>query len=168
MNRVFETEDADAVIAFETVPPDEVVHYGIASVRRSGEEFFELEGLVEKPPADEAPSCLAVAARYVFQPVIFEHLERTGAGQGKRDPIDRRDQQPDSQRGPRPGSSSGGRGAALRHRQLPQLFSGLFRVCDRGPPVRPGTPRIRATSGWRAETNEYADYPAANVCPSRV
>jgi len=82
MNEVFETENADAVIAFETVPPDEVVNYGIASVRRAGEEFFELDGLVEKPRPDEAPSCLAIAARYVFQPVIFEHLERTGAGQG--------------------------------------------------------------------------------------
>ena len=45
-------------------------------------EFFELDGLVEKPSGDEAPSCLAVAARYVFRPVIFEYLERTGAGKG--------------------------------------------------------------------------------------
>jgi len=82
MTEVFETENADAVIAFGTVPPEEVVHYGVASVGRGGEDFFELDGLVEKPRAEEAPSCLAVAARYVFRPVIFEHLERTRAGQG--------------------------------------------------------------------------------------
>jgi UTP--glucose-1-phosphate uridylyltransferase len=33
--------------------------------------------IVEKPSVSEAPSRLAVAARYVFSPVIFEALKRT-------------------------------------------------------------------------------------------
>jgi UTP--glucose-1-phosphate uridylyltransferase len=82
MTEVFEREAADAVIAFEDVPPEDVVHYGIAQVRREGDGFLELDGLVEKPSADEAPSCLAVAARYVFKPVIFDFLERTAVGKG--------------------------------------------------------------------------------------
>ena len=38
--------------------------------------------LVEKPPADEAPSNLAVMGRYLFTPTIFEEIERTTPGVG--------------------------------------------------------------------------------------
>ena len=82
MNEIFEHERADAVVAFETVPEEEVVHYGIASVRKQYHDFFELDDLVEKPSKEEAPSCLAVAARYVFRPTIFDYLQRTSAGKG--------------------------------------------------------------------------------------
>ena len=58
------------------------MHYGIASVRSQGDGFFQLDNLVEKPTPGEAPSRLAVAARYVFKPVIFDYLARTGAGKG--------------------------------------------------------------------------------------
>src|SRR5262249_37402664 len=43
---------------------------------------FELADIVEKPGVTEAPSTLAVAARYVFAPAIFNHLERTAPGKG--------------------------------------------------------------------------------------
>ncbi|MFT7642243.1 MAG: UTP--glucose-1-phosphate uridylyltransferase [Pirellulaceae bacterium] len=79
---VFEREKADAVIAFETVPQEEVFRYGVAKVKQQQDDFFELEDLVEKPRPEDAPSNLAVASRYVFQPVIFEHLEQTKAGKG--------------------------------------------------------------------------------------
>jgi UTP--glucose-1-phosphate uridylyltransferase len=78
----FESRRADAVIAFERVPPAEVIHYGIAKPRQNGAEVFELDDLVEKPEADEAPSNLAVAARYVFSPAIFDYLRRTPPGKG--------------------------------------------------------------------------------------
>ena len=78
----FERLRADAVIAFEKVPPEEVVQYGIAKPRRNGEAVFELEDLVEKPEVQDAPSNLAIAARYVFSPAIFDCLERTQPGKG--------------------------------------------------------------------------------------
>jgi UTP--glucose-1-phosphate uridylyltransferase len=78
----FETSLADAVIAFEEVPPDDVVHYGIAAPRGTAGEVFVLDDLVEKPGVDEAPSNLAVAARYVFSPAVFDCLERTPPGKG--------------------------------------------------------------------------------------
>lgn len=77
----FEANGADVVIAFETVPREDVVHYGIAKPRQSG-EVFPLDDLIEKPDVDEAPSNLAVAARYVFSPAIFDYLERTPPGKG--------------------------------------------------------------------------------------
>jgi UTP--glucose-1-phosphate uridylyltransferase len=78
----FEARRADAVICFEEVPGEEVVRYGIAKPRGTPSEVFELADLVEKPSREEAPSCLAVAARYVFAPGIFPLLARTKPGQG--------------------------------------------------------------------------------------
>jgi UTP--glucose-1-phosphate uridylyltransferase len=51
-------------------------------VRRADGEVFELDDLVEKPEPSEAPSNLAVAARYVFSPAIFAFLQRTKPGKG--------------------------------------------------------------------------------------
>jgi UTP--glucose-1-phosphate uridylyltransferase len=73
---------ADGVIAFETVSREDVVHYGIARPRDAEADVFELADIVEKPSVAEAPSTLAVAARYVFAPVIFELLARTPPGKG--------------------------------------------------------------------------------------
>lgn len=82
MIEAFETSGAAAVVAFEEVPREEVVHYGIASPRGKIEPVFELQDLVEKPEVNEAPSTLAVAARYVFSPAIFDCLDQTRPGKG--------------------------------------------------------------------------------------
>jgi UTP--glucose-1-phosphate uridylyltransferase len=82
MSEIFVREAADAVIAFETVPAEDVVQYGIAAPGRDLGDSFELTGLIEKPAAREAPSRLAVAARYVFHPDLFDYLERVRPGKG--------------------------------------------------------------------------------------
>jgi UTP--glucose-1-phosphate uridylyltransferase len=81
MTTVFTEQKASAVIAFEEVPRAEVRQYGIAKPRSSG-AVFEVEDVVEKPSIDEAPSNLAIAARYVFAPSIFAALERTRPSKG--------------------------------------------------------------------------------------
>ena len=73
----FERAEADAVVAFEQVPRPEVIHYGIASPRGNAGRVFELEDIMEKPTPEEAASNMAVAARYVFRPKIFEKLIAT-------------------------------------------------------------------------------------------
>ena len=78
----FESSRADAVIALEDVPREEVVQYGIAKPAGSVDDVFELADLIEKPSVEEAPSNLAVAARYVFSPAIFDYLEDTPPGKG--------------------------------------------------------------------------------------
>lgn len=80
MIEVFESQRADAVIAFEPVPAEDVVHYGIAAPRGPAGEVFELADLIEKPSVDQAPSRWAVAARYVFRSNIFDCLRRTKPG----------------------------------------------------------------------------------------
>ena len=80
----FEKSGADAVVALEEVPPEDVVRYGIAvprdGVSSNGGEAFEIGDLVEKPAVGEVPSTLAIAARYVFSPRIFECLDKTPPG----------------------------------------------------------------------------------------
>jgi UTP--glucose-1-phosphate uridylyltransferase len=78
----FGRSGAEAVVAFETVPREDVVQYGIARPRGDAGPIFELKDIVEKPSIAEAPSNLAVAARYVFRPTIFEALAQTQPGKG--------------------------------------------------------------------------------------
>ncbi len=81
MSDCFVDRRAAAVVAFERVPSADVHNYGIAKPKTSG-EVFEVEDVVEKPSVQEAPSDLAIAARYVFAPTIFEALQRTKPGTG--------------------------------------------------------------------------------------
>ena len=78
-----ENRGAAATILFETVPKEEVVRYGIAKPKRTPpEEIFAVEDLIEKPSVEQAPSNLAIAARYVFSPAVFDYIRRTGPGRG--------------------------------------------------------------------------------------
>jgi len=79
----FETTGAEAIVALEEVPREEVVHYGIADPHDDASSVFELRDLIEKPSVEEAPSNLAIAARYVFAPSIFEFLHKTQPGRGE-------------------------------------------------------------------------------------
>jgi UTP--glucose-1-phosphate uridylyltransferase len=80
--KTHERERAAATILFETVAPEDVVQYGIAQPKGEPGAEFAVEDLVEKPSAAEAPSTLAVAARYVFDPVIFDYIRQTPPGRG--------------------------------------------------------------------------------------
>jgi UTP--glucose-1-phosphate uridylyltransferase len=71
--------EAAAVVAVEQVPTDEAHRYGIASIQGAEPppgEPVAMTDIIEKPPRGTAPSTLAVAARYVFSPAIFEALAR--------------------------------------------------------------------------------------------
>jgi len=80
MMEAHESENASATVAFMEVEEDDVRKYGIAKPKGRADNIFEVEGMIEKPHPSEAPSRLAVAARYVFSPVIFDALKRTPAG----------------------------------------------------------------------------------------
>jgi UTP--glucose-1-phosphate uridylyltransferase len=80
----FESDGADVVVAFEEVAREEVVRYGIARPASDTDvsDIFDLADLIEKPSVEEAPSRLAVAARYVLSPRIFDALSTTEPGTG--------------------------------------------------------------------------------------
>ena len=73
----------DNVIALMVVPKDQIHLYGCASVTETSEgDVVVVNGLVEKPNNDDAPSNLAVIGRYVLRPEIFDILEKTDPGRG--------------------------------------------------------------------------------------
>ncbi|MFP4322027.1 MAG: UTP--glucose-1-phosphate uridylyltransferase [Anaerolineales bacterium] len=82
MQACFQEHRPSAVIAFESVPAHEVSQYGIAAPLDAPDAVFRIRDLVEKPDPADAPSDLAVAARYIFTPDIFDALERTAPGKG--------------------------------------------------------------------------------------
>lgn len=81
MIRCYQEKNAAAVIAFEEVAPEDVRDYGIAQPR-TNDELFEIVDLVEKPAPRDAPSNLAIAARYVLSPAVFDALSVTRRGKG--------------------------------------------------------------------------------------
>lgn len=82
MTECFSDRKAAAVIAFEQVPADEVHNYGVAKPRDRAGDVFEVADVIEKPTTEEAPSNLAIAARYVFGPGIFQAIQHTRPGKG--------------------------------------------------------------------------------------
>ena len=81
MIQCYQEKNAAAVIAFEEVAPEDVNDYGIAQPR-TNDELFEIVDLVEKPAPRDAPSNLAIAARYVLSPAVFDALSVTRRGKG--------------------------------------------------------------------------------------
>ena len=66
-----------SVIGCEHVPPEKVSRYGILKV-----EGGRVVDLVEKPSAEEAPSDLAIAGRYLLDARIFDFLGTQTPGKG--------------------------------------------------------------------------------------
>ena len=70
------------VAAVMRVPRADIPKYGICRAREIGRRTFQVDEIVEKPPAETAPSDLAAVKEYILTPDIFDELERTPAGQG--------------------------------------------------------------------------------------
>jgi UTP--glucose-1-phosphate uridylyltransferase len=83
-----QAEHGGSVIALLDVGMENIDKYGAVAVEPGdhavidGDEVVRVTGLVEKPPADEAPSSLAIIGRYVLAPEIFDALRETAPGRG--------------------------------------------------------------------------------------
>lgn len=80
MMEAYHTLNATAIVAVEKVPLEDTFRYGIVSIDGAEPppgEPVAMTDIVEKPPVSAAPSRLAVAARYVFGPAVFDALRRT-------------------------------------------------------------------------------------------
>ena len=71
-----------SVIAIEDIPKDKTVQYGIVDVSDSKDHLYKINSIVEKPQPKDAPSTLGVIGRYVFNPEIFDCLEKIMPGKG--------------------------------------------------------------------------------------
>ena len=77
-----ERHQSVATIGVWEVPREDTRKYGV--VQPTGEigDDFAIRDIVEKPEPSEAPSCLAVAARYIFTPDIFSAIDSLEPGLG--------------------------------------------------------------------------------------
>lgn len=69
-----------AVIAIREASRNEIPKLGIIDAIPIDSRFYEVNGLVEKPKLETAPSNLAITGRYILTPQIFEALELTPPG----------------------------------------------------------------------------------------
>ena len=78
-------ERGGTVLCAIEVTPEEVSAYGVFDVEAvPGEhaDVLKVKGMVEKPSADQAPSCYAAAGRYILDRAIFDALRRVKRGAG--------------------------------------------------------------------------------------
>ncbi len=77
----YEEVGGNMVAAME-VAEQSVPSYGILDVARHDGQVVHVQGMVEKPSLDVAPSNLAVIGRYILTPKVLQNLEtgKTGAG----------------------------------------------------------------------------------------
>jgi len=71
-----------SVIGVQDVPREETSQYGIVDAKEWEKGIYKMNGIVEKPQPDKAPSTLGVVGRYILTPSIFKHLEKVQAGAG--------------------------------------------------------------------------------------
>jgi UTP--glucose-1-phosphate uridylyltransferase len=72
------------VIAVQQVPRSEISAYGVIDAEPSpgDDRVYRIRDLVEKPPANKAPSDLAIIGRYILTPDIFDALIQTQSDEG--------------------------------------------------------------------------------------
>lgn len=68
------------VMAVQRIPHDQISQYGVIDPEPLGPRLHRVRGVVEKPPADQAPSNLATVGRFVVTPHIFDVLAHTPPG----------------------------------------------------------------------------------------
>ena len=68
------------VVAVEPMPWERVHNYGVVDATPVDDRVHQIQGLVEKPSRQEAPSNLTIVGRYILPPEIFDHLRRTPPG----------------------------------------------------------------------------------------
>lgn len=81
MTDIFNRE-GNSILAVQEVPRAETRQYGIVSATTYKSNLEQVNGIVEKPQPEAAPSTLAVVGRYILTGRIFDYLETIGKGAG--------------------------------------------------------------------------------------
>jgi UTP--glucose-1-phosphate uridylyltransferase len=71
-----------SILGVQNVPRDQTRQYGIVSSVPLSASLEQVNGIVEKPEPEDAPTTLGVVGRYILTPRIFHHLEKVQAGAG--------------------------------------------------------------------------------------
>lgn len=70
------------ILGVQTVDRKDVNKYGIVDGMQVENRVYKVNGMVEKPSVDAAPSNVAVLGRYIIEPEIFDFLEKQEVGAG--------------------------------------------------------------------------------------
>ena len=70
------------ILGVQEVPKEDVDKYGIVDGKFIENRVYKVDGLVEKPNVQDAPSNIAILGRYIINPEIFKILETTKPGKG--------------------------------------------------------------------------------------
>ncbi len=71
-----------SIIGVEAIPMEQSSSYGIVEGRPVADRLLKLDGIVEKPAPEDAPSNMGVVGRYILTPSIFRHLRALKPGAG--------------------------------------------------------------------------------------
>ncbi|MEO7953641.1 MAG: UTP--glucose-1-phosphate uridylyltransferase GalU [Polaromonas sp.] len=74
-----------SILAVQEVPLEQTSRYGIVAVDaadKANPRLMKVQGIVEKPAPDVAPSRMGVAGRYILTPAIFGHIRNQATGVG--------------------------------------------------------------------------------------
>lgn len=71
-----------SIIGVEAIPLEQSSAYGIVEGRPVADRLLKLDGIVEKPAPEHAPSNIGVVGRYILTPSIFRHLRKLTPGAG--------------------------------------------------------------------------------------
>ena len=77
-------ETGGNMVAAMEVPDEATSSYGILDTGGTAQDgrVVKVRAMVEKPPAGEAPSNLAVIGRYILSPAVMSHLDHVEKGAG--------------------------------------------------------------------------------------
>ena len=74
MQKVSDEHNGASVIAVMPVPDDQVNRFGVIAGSAISDDVWKIDGLVEKPALEDAPSNLAVFGRYLLSARVMELL----------------------------------------------------------------------------------------------
>jgi len=66
-----------SVVAVNTIDKENIHKYGVIKPGSDRDGVIDIDDIIEKPSADEAPSDMAVCGRYILSSNIFKHLKLT-------------------------------------------------------------------------------------------
>ncbi len=69
-----------SIVAVQEVPKEDIHKFGVIKGKELKDGIYQVEEMVEKPSAENAPSNLAIIGRYILTPDIFEIIENTPPG----------------------------------------------------------------------------------------
>jgi UTP--glucose-1-phosphate uridylyltransferase len=72
-----------SVVAVQRMPLEDISSYGVVDPGEwNADDLVRMNGMVEKPSSEDAPSDLGSVGHYVFSPDIFDAIDQTSAGVG--------------------------------------------------------------------------------------